>query len=510
MTNFPPVHVEARGIQKNYGGVQALKAVTLDVRRGEVHALIGENGAGKSTLGKIIAGSVAHDGGELYVDGEPRTYRAPAEALRDGIAIIDQELALLPERTVIDNVFLGMELAQGGVVRKAAAREQFAELNRLTGFDLSASTRVGRLRLADQQKVEIMRALARNAELIVMDEPSASLTPVEVDQLHAIIRSLKDQGTTVIIVSHFLEEVLAISDRVSILRDGRYIRTADAADETQASLVHSMLGREHAHDLSHSYAPELDPATARVVLEAEGLTRKGVLSDISLTVRAGEIVGLSGLVGSGRTEVCRAIFGADPLDRGTVRVDGTPVKLRSPAHAIDAGIALLPESRKEFGLVMLRSVKENVSLARLRNFARLGVLRRRAEHQAAEDLSKRVGIKYSSLDAPVSSLSGGNQQKVVLGRWMLARPKVLIVDEPTRGVDVGAKAAIYELIREAAQSGVAVLVVSSEIEEILALTHRVHVMSRGRLVAEFETAQTTKDQILEAAFDVVASPQGAS
>ncbi|MCZ2849912.1 sugar ABC transporter ATP-binding protein [Modestobacter sp. VKM Ac-2978] len=503
------IHVETRGVDKRFGGVHALRGVDVQIRRGEVHALIGENGAGKSTLGKIIAGTHRHDGGELIVDGHERHYRAPHDALRDGIAIIEQELALLPMRSVIENTFLGMEFAAGGVLQGARARQRFAELVEATGFDLDPDRPVGRLRLADQQKVEILRALARNASLIVMDEPSAALTPVEVDQLHAIIRELKARGTTVVIVSHFLQEVLSISDRITILRDGCLVRTTEASIETPERLVTSMLGHEQENVFSHSLAPAFDTG-APPILEVEGLTRDGIISDVSFSVRRGEIVGIAGLVGSGRTEVCRAIFGADPISSGTVRLDGVPCRFRSPAAAIRAGIALLPESRKEFGLVMSRSVRENLGLAHLRRFARFGVLRSRVERRRAEELRDQMGVKCASIDVGVTTLSGGNQQKVVLGRWLVDMPRVLIVDEPTRGVDVGAKAAIYDIIRDLAAQGVAVVVVSSELEEILALTHRIVVMARGRAVTELETAKTSKDQILEAAFDTASTSTGSA
>lgn len=490
------VHVETRHLDKRYGGVHALRDVGVQILRGEVHALVGENGAGKSTLGKIIAGSIRHDGGELSVNGRPVAYRAPADAIRDGIAIVDQELAMLPARSVLDNVFLGMELAHGGVLDDRQARLRFDELIAGTGFDLQADAIVGELRLADQQKVEILRALARRAELIVMDEPSAALTPGEIRQLHGIIRQLKARGTTVVLVSHFLEEVLGVTDRVTILRDGVHVRTAVTAEETRESIIHSMIGRALAAPPPISPVPETAPA----VLEVRGLSRPGEFEDVGFAVRAGEILGISGLVGAGRTEVCRAIFGADRLRAGSIRLDGREVRFRSPADAIRAGVALLPENRKELGLLMHRSVKENLTLPHLAHFARGGVLWGGRERADADGLVDRVGVKTASLDTLVSMLSGGNQQKVVLAKWLARSPRLLIVDEPTRGVDIGAKSAIYDILRELASQGIAILLVSSELDEVLELSHRVLVMARGRVVAEYDHTEATADQLLSAAF----------
>lgn len=493
---FAEVHVETRHLEKRYGGVHALRDVSVEIHRGEVHALVGENGAGKSTLGKIIAGSVRHDGGTLLVNGRASVYRAPMDAIRDGIAIIDQELAMLPDRSVIDNVFLGIERARGGLLDNRRALQEFEELVASTGFELEPDRLVGDLRLADQQKVEILRALARQADLIVMDEPSAALTPGEVRQLHEVIRSLKARGATVVLVSHFLDEVLAVTDRVTILRDVEHVRTAVTAEETRESIIHSMLGRH----LTEPPAVVAAPESAPVVLEVEGLTRPGHFTDVSLTVRAGEIVGINGLVGAGRTELCRAIFGADRYRSGKVMLHGEQVRFRSPADAIKANVAMLPENRKELGLLMHRSVKENLTLPHLELFARGNVLWGGRERSEAEQLVARTGVKTASVDALVSTLSGGNQQKVVLAKWLAKEPELLIVDEPTRGVDIGAKSAIYDILRELASRGIAILVVSSELDEVLELSHRVLVMARGRIVAEYDHNEATKDLLLTAAF----------
>ncbi|WP_206541956.1 sugar ABC transporter ATP-binding protein [Leucobacter celer] len=494
----PAVHIEAVGIEKHYGGVRALRGVDVSIRRGEVHALIGENGAGKSTLGKIISGQVRASAGRIRVDGREVSYREPHEALADGIAMIDQELALLPDSSVLDNVFLGSERSRGGVLDLAAQRARFTELLAETGFDLDPRALVSELRLADQQKVEVLRALARDAELIVMDEPSASLNPIEVAQLHAIIRGLKARGATVVIVSHFLEEVLAITDAVTVLRDGSLVQTSRTADETKEALIYAMLGRHLAEEEARSFGGEIGGAP---VFEAVDLVNDA-LRGVSLAVRPGEILGIGGLVGSGRTELCRAMFGADRLVSGELRLDGERVRYSDPFGAIRAGVAMLPENRKELGLLMGRSITENITLPHVGRFSRFGILSPRRERRRAQELAARVGVKTPNVDDLVSTLSGGNQQKVVLSKWLVENPRVLIVDEPTRGVDVGAKASIYELLRELAAQGIAIIVVSSEIEELLALAHSIVVMSRGHLVARFDRSRATKDALLAAAFTV--------
>jgi ABC-type sugar transport system ATPase subunit len=489
--------LELRQVSKRFGGVRAVVDADLDLAPGEVHGLVGENGAGKSTLSKIIAGVHPPDAGEVLVEGEPVRFGAPRDALSAGIATIAQEIALVPLRTVEENVLLGIESHQGGIVRRRELRRRFAELDARTAFGLAPDARVGALRTAEQQKVEIMRAIARDARLIVMDEPTAALTRDESERLLEIIRRLSDGGTAVLLVSHHLEEVLAVCSRVTVMRDGHVVRTGPAADETPATLVNAMIGRE----MTLEYPPKRPPAAgAELVLEARGLTRGRALDDVSLTVHTGEIVGLAGLVGSGRTEVARAIFGADPLDAGEVLLDGRPVRVRGPRQAARMGIAMLPESRKEQGLVMMRSVLENVTLPTLDDYARAGIVSRRRERARASELSRELGIRTPSLDAPVTTLSGGNQQKVLFGKWLARPPRVLIADEPTRGVDVGAKRQIHELIIELAARGMAVLLISSELEEVLGLAHNVIVMRRGRVVARYDGEEATMERVMSAAF----------
>ena len=494
MTADAAAHLEARGIGKSFGATRALDDVSVTVRAGSVHAFVGENGAGKSTLGKIIAGVFPQDQGELLLRGTTVSFASPRQALVRGIALVAQEVALVPRLTVAENVFLGAEPRRAGFVDRRSLRERFDRLIEDAGFDLRADTVVGRLPLAQQQQVEILRALARDADLIVLDEPSASLSAKEVDRLHEVVRGLRARGRTVVLVSHFLAEVLALSDVVTVLRDGRVIRTNPTADETEGSLVTAMLGRP----AGRAYpAKQLPPADARVALSIDGLSAPGV-DDVTLTLRAGEIVGLAGLVGAGRSELARAIFGASPTTAGGVQVADAVLPGR-PAASIEAGVAMIPESRKDDGLILRRPVRENVSLTSLRRFQRLGFMRRRAEGRQVRDALGRVDGS-PLLEAAAESLSGGNQQKLLFARAILIEPSVLIADEPTRGIDVGAKRDIYEVLVRLAADGMAILLISNEVEEILGLAHRVLVMRAGRLVAELEGSQMTEEAIVGAAF----------
>jgi len=494
--------VEVRNVWKHFGGVQALADVSITIRPGSVHGLVGENGAGKSTLAKIIGGVHEPDAGELLVDGESVRFHSPRGALAVGIASIAQEIALVPARTVLENVFLGIESAQLGIVQQGSLRRRFAVLNRRTGFELKPGDRVFELRTAQQQKVEILRAIARNARLILMDEPTAALTVSESDQLLAIIKRLAAAGTSVVLVSHHLNEVLAVAETVTVMRDGKVVRTGPVTQETPRSLVRAMIGR----DLDLTFPPKNPPPTsARTVLEVRNLTRAGVIEDISLSIKEGEIVGLAGLVGSGRSEVARAIFGADPIDGGEILVGNRRLPARGPRGAAARGVAMVPESRKDQGLFMIRSIRENLTVATSSEVATLGVVRTREEKARAQELASQVDVRASSLEAPVGSLSGGNQQKVLFARWLARRPIVLIADEPTRGVDVGAKRQIAELIVKLAAGGMGVLLISSEIEEVLGLAHRVLVMRSGRIVAEYAGEAATPDAVIQSAFAADAS-----
>jgi simple sugar transport system ATP-binding protein/ribose transport system ATP-binding protein len=489
--------VDLRGITKHFGGVQALNDVTLTISEGTIHGLVGENGAGKSTLGKVIAGVISPDQGELNVHGRSVQYRSPRQALEDGITIIAQELALVPERSVIENIFLGAENRQFGVVDRRALRERYARLNEETHFELRPGAIVGSLRLADRQKVEILRALVRGARMIVMDEPTAALGRDEAERLFETIRGLRARGATIVYVSHFLREVLDLVDTVTVLRDGRLVRTATSADETPERLVTAMIGR--AVDLTFP-AKAFPAADAPVALAVSNLSCAAGVTDVSFAVRSGEIVGLAGLVGSGRSELARAIVGADRCDSGTVHVGGAPIKARSPRDAIARGLVMVPEDRKGQGLLMLRSVLENITLPYLSEISAAGVITAREERRRARALIAKLDVRARSTATPVNALSGGNQQKVLFARWLFSGPRVLIADEPTRGVDVGAKRAIYELLSVLAAAGTAVLLISSEVEEIIGLSHRILVMRGGRLVTELDGRTASEDEVMHAAF----------
>jgi ABC-type sugar transport system ATPase subunit len=486
-----------QGINKRYGSLPALRDVTVDIRSGTVHALVGENGAGKSTLMKVLAGVEQADSGQVLVDGREVHYRTPHAALADGVTIIAQELSLEPQRTVLENVFLGVESTRRGMLDRRAMRRRYEELAGRVDLRVSPDARVGRLRTAEQQKVEILRALARQARLVIMDEPTAALTTHEADRLLGIVRELRASGTTVVYVSHFLAEVLAVADDVTVLRDGQHVRTAPAADETPSSLVTSMLGRPS--DLSFP-DPASRPAPGDVLLSVQGLSRPPDFSDISFDLRAGEIVGLAGLIGSGRSEVARAIFGADPVVAGSIELDGRRLRKHHPRDAIRAGLAMLPESRKDQGLLMGRPIGENVTLPHLRSLSNGGVVNSRSAKRETQRIVKTLDVRGGDARTSVNRLSGGNQQKAMFAKWLLRPPRVLVVDEPTRGVDVGAKHAIYELIDSLAREGMAVLVISSEIEEVLGLSDRILVMRNGRLTAEFKQGEASDDLILRAAF----------
>ncbi len=504
MTNASrPVYLELRELSKHFGGVRALDGVTLSVPKGSVHALVGENGAGKSTLGRIVAGALAPDGGAVRLDGSDVSFRSPREALDHGVAAIAQEPSIVPHLTVAQNVFLGTEPRNAGFIRRRRLDRAYAALAESAGFDLPGAMSAGRLRTSEQQKVEILRALSRDAQLIVMDEPTAALGAQETQHLHEIVLRLAAAGRTIVLISHFLGEVLELADDVTVLRDGRLVKTAPTADETEASLVEAMLGRS----LTSTFPPKNAPGDdAPVVLSVRGLSAPGVEA-ATFDLRAGEILGLAGLVGAGRTELARAIFGAARIASGEVVLGSGAALGRSPRRSLRAGLALIPESRKDDGLLFLRSSLENATLSRLGALSTAGVVRRRRERRAGRDVLERCGVRGASFSAPVSALSGGNQQKVLLARVLLCQPDVVIADEPTRGVDVGAKRAIYDFLTGLAEEGLGVLLISSELEEVIGLAHRVVVMRLGRLVSELAGDAITEDAILAAAF---ADAQGAA
>jgi ribose transport system ATP-binding protein len=491
--------LEMRGISKRFGGTQALDQVDFSLDRGEVVGLLGENGAGKSTLIKILAGVHRMDQGAIFIDGKPVTLQTPQDAQRLGIAVIYQELNLTPNQTVAENVFLHHPQRMNGILGKIGIidhrrreRETAALLAQLgiTGLDLRR--KVGELSVAFQQLTEIAKALALEARLIVMDEPTSALPDEEVDHLFEIIRRLRERGLGVVFVSHRLNEVRAICDRIVVLRDGKNAGALPVNEASDDRIIAMMVGRS----IDNLY-PKRPATPGDVVLEVQGLTRRGIIEDISFHLRAGEVVGLAGLVGSGRTEVARAIFGADRIDKGTIRLNGTPVRIRSPQDARNLGIGYVPEDRKVQGLVPGMTVRDNVTLAVLRQLARAGhVVDRSVLEGVARRYVHELHLRPPRTDLPVGSLSGGNQQKVVLAKWLAVDLKVLLLDEPTRGIDVGAKAEIHGLIDELAHRGMAILLISSELPEVLAMSDRILVMSEGRLVGELSREEATQERIL--------------
>lgn len=498
---------ELREVSKRFGGTQALNQVSLSVAPGEIHAFVGENGAGKSTLGKIIAGIYSADAGELLLDGAVVDKWNPGIAQRRGVAMIAQELALVPDLTVAQNVFLGTEQHVFGVERRNLD-QRFATLEQEIQFGLDPRQRVRDLRIADQQKVEIMRALARQARVIVMDEPTSSLTAQEMEQLEQLMRTLRDRGCCVIYVSHFLDSVLAVSDRITIMRDGRKIDTVDASAVSKHDVVTAMLGRT----LGQAYPKRPLPVAATVepVLVADSIATDTGVTDMSFVVRPGEVVGLLGLVGSGRSECARAIFGVDALLAGRVEIGGSEVKRHSANASIARGFVLVSEDRHRDGLVLQRSVRENIVLSSLGRFSRGGVVSARREKAASVELATALEMRPANVELPVSWFSGGNQQKALLGKALATRPRVIILDEPTRGVDVGAKRTIYELIANLAEQGIGILLISSEHEEIMELANRAYLVSEGKTIGEIVPADTTMDDVLFQLFHVSSGEDSAA
>lgn len=487
---LPSPLLALRGIGKSFLGVRVLDGVDLQVRPGEVHAVVGENGAGKSTLMKVVSGVYQPDEGTVEFAGAPRTFRSPREAQQAGIGIVYQELTLLPERTVAENVCLGREpLRRGLVDRRAMLRHTAGLLASIGEGSLPPDTRVGRLGVAQQQVVEIVKALALDARLLIMDEPTAALADHEVDQLYALVRRLQEHGMGVLYVSHRLKEVFDLSSRITVLKDGRAVATLDTVDTSADQLVRHMVGRELSSYYPDPAKPqELGPVRLTV---RDGGNRK--LRGIDLRLRAGEVLGVGGLQGSGRSALARALFGAAPFGTGQVTVDGTPVRLRSPRAAMRAGIAYVSEDRKGEGIVAEQSVLDNALLAG--RAVRPGWAGRGARTARVRELLAAVELRAAGEDQEIRFLSGGNQQKVVLARWLALAPRILLFDEPTRGIDVGAKSAIHVLVRRLARDGAAVLMVSSELPELLGMSDRIIVMRDGRIAGELPAGATEEDVV---------------
>jgi ABC-type sugar transport system ATPase subunit len=489
--------LEAENIDKRFPGVHALDNVSLTITPGEVHAVVGENGAGKSTLMKILAGAYGPDRGTIRIDGEAVTIENPRAAQDLGIITIYQELSLVDALSVGENVFLGdLPTRSGGSWRVdwPTVWSRAAELLERVGLRIRPQTRVRDLSVAQKQMVEIARALARNVRVLILDEPTSSLTERETEKLFEIISQLRNRGVGIIYISHRLGEVFRIAQQVTVLRDGIVVGSLPVRDASEDVLVRMMVGRDLARLFTEARASD-----APVRLEVRGLSRRGVLHDVSLSLRGGEIVGLAGLVGAGRTELARCLFGADSISEGEILLDGAKVDIRSPGHAVDLGIALVPEDRKLQALILGMGVRENLSLPVLDRLGSPFVPSRRRERALASDYIRSLTIRTPHMEQRVSALSGGNQQKVVIARWLATKPKVLILDEPTRGIDVGAKAEVHALIARLAEQGVAILMISSELPEILGMSHRILVMRGGRIVAEIPRQDATEESIMAAA-----------
>ncbi|WP_321813403.1 MULTISPECIES: sugar ABC transporter ATP-binding protein [unclassified Paraburkholderia] len=494
MTGSVP-RLELRQASKSFGRVRALVDGSLVLKPGEVHALLGENGAGKSTLVKILAGVHRPDGGDMLVDGTPHQFASPAQARDAGIAVIYQEPTLFFDLSIAENIFMGRQpLDRLGRIDYDTMHREVAELLVSLGVDMKPERLVRGLSIADQQVIEIAKALSLNANVLIMDEPTAALSLPEVERLFTIARTLRDRGVAILFITHRLEEVFALTQHVTIMRDGAKVFDAPTSTLTTQEIVARMVGRDLA-----TFYPKADVKPGDVMLRVRGLTRRGVFKDIAFDVRAGEIVALAGLVGAGRSEVARAIFGIDPSDAGNVQVAGKALAMGNPARTVKAGLALVPEDRRQQGLALDLSIARNASLTVLGRLVRFGLISAGREVQLAGQWGTRLRLKASDLNAPVGTLSGGNQQKVVLGKWLATGPKVLIIDEPTRGIDVGAKAEVYGALAELVSEGMAVLMISSELPEVLGMADRVLVMHEGRITADIARADANEERIMSAA-----------
>lgn len=487
--------LEVREVAKSFGAVAAVRGCSFPLYPGEAHALVGENGAGKSTIVKMLAGVHRPDTGTLLVSGEPVEFAGPGDAMAAGIAVIYQEPTLFPDLSVAENIAMGRQpRGRLGVIDRGRMRRAAVELFTRLGVRIDPGRPARGLSIADQQIVEIAKAIGGRARVLIMDEPTAALSAVEVARLFAVVRALREEGAAILFISHRLEEITALCDRVTIMRDGAHVSTDPIGELTEEEMVRRMVGR----DLDALF-PKQEVRPGAVVLEVDGLTREGVFRDVSFDVRAGEIVALAGLVGSGRSEVVQAVFGVDGRDAGTVRVNGKRVRAGSSRSALAAGMALVPEDRRQQGLVMDLSIQRNITLPRSGALARLGLLGGGGERREAARWTERLRTKYGRLADPVGTLSGGNQQKVVLAKWLSTAPRVLVVDEPTRGIDVGTKAEVHRLMSALAADGVAVLMVSSELPEVLGMADRVLVMREGRVTAEIPRADATEESVMFAA-----------
>jgi inositol transport system ATP-binding protein len=492
--------LEMKGITKRFPGVRALNGAQLRIKKGEVHALIGENGAGKSTLMKILLGIYRQDEGEVIYKGKPVNFKNPNDALCAGISMIHQEISLIPTVDVAENIWIGREkkFSTAGLIHAGKRYEQTQELLNRLEIAINPRAMVRTLSVANMQLVELARAVSYNSDIIIMDEPTSSLTETEINLLYKIIRELSGKGTAIIFISHKLDEIYEICDHITVLRDGEYVSDHPAASLSKDQLIAKIAGRE-IKDLF----PKEEASIGEVVLEVKGLTSGKVFRDINFSVHKGEILGFCGLVGAGRTEIMRALFGIDEFDSGEIFIDGRKIVVKSPKHAIKNGIGMVTEDRLHMGIVGGLPVKYNITLASLRSYCKkLFFIDRSKEKEVADKMVETLSVKTSSLDQVLGSLSGGNQQKVIVAKWLLTNPKVLILDEPTRGIDVGSKSEIHRLISRLAKQGMAVIMVSSEMPEVLGMSDRILVVRGGRLAGEFSRGDADQETLIKCAFGV--------
>lgn len=486
--------VVLENISKQFPGVKALNNVSFALKKGSVHALVGENGAGKSTLMKILSGTYSHYEGRIFFEGSEVHFKSEKDALKMGIAIVPQELNAVPELTIAENLFLGREPSSTifSVVNRKQMRKQASDYLQYMDLDYDPDTKMKELSVAQIQMIEILKAISRDAKVIIMDEPTSALTPVETQYLFKQIKRLKEQGKTIVFISHKLDEVYEVCDTVTVLRDGEYIGTKSINEVTEDQLIAMMVGRE----ITNIY-PKIESAGNEVVMEVKDLTSRGVFENINFEVCKGEILGFAGMMGAGRSEIVRSIFGLDAYQEGEILINGKNVSIHKPIDAIKAGIAMITEDRKEYGFVEMLSIKKNVILPNLDMFASKGILKQKKIDEKVDKICRILNVKAPNWEVEVGNLSGGNQQKVVLSKWLIRDVKVLIMDEPTRGIDVGAKQEIYRLLVDLAREGLAIIFISSEMPEVLAMSHRIMVISDGRIVGTLSREEASQDKIMK-------------
>ena len=490
------VLLEMKGISKRFRGVQALNGVNFDLREGEVHALVGENGAGKSTLMKVLTGIHQPDAGEIFYLGKPYSVKNIGESQALGISMVHQELNMMNDLTVAQNIFIGREMRSGFIIKDNDMVKETRAIFDHIGIDIDPKIKLGRLTVGKQQMVEIAKAVSRDCKVLILDEPTAALTQTEIDELFRIMADLKSKGIGMIYISHRMDEIKTISDRITVMRDGEYVGTVDTDSVTKDEIINMMIGRVVYEDpKTHSEVPE----DAETVLEVKNLTSGNLFKNVSFKLRKGEVLGFSGLMGAGRTEVARAIFGADPIDSGEIYVNGKPVSIKSPKDAVNLGIGYLSEDRKRYGLMLDKSVAENTALASLDKYIKFGIINDRKIKEEAQIENAKLKTKTPSMEQALKNLSGGNQQKVIIARWLIKNSDILIFDEPTRGIDVGAKSEIYTLMNELARSGKSIIMISSELVEILRMSDRVLVMCEGKKTGELDISEANQEKIMQLA-----------